>query len=881
MGDATLRHDLPTLLEHSGWVRSLARRLASGADADDVEQAAWLAVLQSRAERGAPAREWFSAIVRNVARQQKRSAGRRADHETRSARPDELPSTVELLARAELQRRLVGAVMQLDEPYRTAVLLRYFENLLPRELAARLGVPVATVRTRLARALERLRERLDAEHGGERGAWIAAFVPLWESGSSTPSGLGALLLVNAKLVVACGVLCAAGAAWWWSARRAPEAAEVAELASPPSRPADASSSGHGSNGGANEPERVDVRSSPERGAANRATSANEIAATETATKSVSLALRGRVIDASGAPLGGVRLVANSHPGTDTDTDTGTNTNTNTNTDAKAVEVHSERDGSFSVEAAPKSGSLVSGSRNFATVLSGRFGASQRDDVVAVLAPRIDLGGAVVDFAGQPVEGAEIVLETPADLRARLRVVLDRAEPQRWSVLSNEAGHFTLEDAPQIDGARLHVTADGFSAWSALAPQFTELGLRVVLQRPLASDGFVRGLVVDPAGNPVHGAVVAFGLDTQRTPADGLFAFRIDDPESFGRRVGASASTLTAVARGWLPAEFRAPEQNGAPAWPAFVKLELGREALKLAGRVEDAKGEPRAGVRVYVADATLLGVVDERPALVETLFAAGEGAWKYVESDAAGRFELDGLLEREYVVRAHDPTTLLRVDSKPTRAGGGEVVLRLPTEALYPIVAGRVLTLSGTPVAGAQVRPMCDALAVKFQGRAISTSHDRIDGATTDEQGRFELRNVPQSLVYLRVDGERILPVEYGRYVEHDPRFADTQVRELPRERITELEIRVEARCHMQVELAHAEFADELAVLDVQGREVAISLFDANGRRDTERHPLHSGRSAMLSVPESGRTLVLFKAGVEAARSALELDPSQPTIVRR
>jgi RNA polymerase sigma-70 factor (ECF subfamily) len=860
MGDAMLRHDLPTLLEHSSWVRSLAQRLASGADAEDVEQAAWLAALQSRAERGAPVREWFSAIVRNVARQQKRSAGRRADHETRSARSDELPSTVELLARAELQRKLVGAVMQLEEPYRTAVLLRYFENLPPRELAARLGAPVATVRTRLARALERLRERLDAEHGGERSAWIAAFVPLWESGSSTPSGLGALLLVNAKLVVACGVLCAAGAAWWWSARRAPEAAEVVELAVSPARPLEAAPSGQASGGGPSEPERVDVRSSLERATASRATTAAQAAA-----KPASLALRGRVLDTSGAPLGGVRLVASGGP----------------DSSEASVEVHSERDGSFSIDAAPQSGSLVSGSRSFATVLGARFGASGREEVVVVLAPRIDLGGVVVDAAGHPIEGAEIVLEPPADLRARLQVVLDRAEARLWSAVGDEAGGFTLEDAPQIDGARLLVTADGFAAWSGPAPQFTELGMRVVLQRPLASDGFVRGVVVDPAGRPVPGAVVAFGLDTQRTPSDGRFAFRIDDPESFGRRVGARATTLKALARGWLPAEFSAPEQNGEPAWPAFVKLELAGETLKLAGRVEDAEGEPRAGVRVYVADATLLGVLDDRPVLVETLFAAGEGAWKSVESDAEGRFELDGLLDREYVVRAHDPSTLLRVDSKPARAGGREVVLRLPTDELHPLVAGRVLSLSGTPVAGAQVRPMCDALAVKFQGRTISTSHDRVDGATTDAQGRFELRNVPMSLVYLRVDGESILPVEYGRYVEDDPRARDTQLRELPRERITELEIRVEARCHLQVELAVQDFADQLAVLDGAGREVSISLFDANGRQDTERFPLHAGRSAMLSVPESGRTLVLFKAGVEVARLALELDPVQPTIVRR
>src|SRR5262249_54138983 len=41
----------------------------------------------------------------------------------------------------------------------------------------RLGVPPATVRTRLLRALDKLRARLDAEHGGSREAWAAPLLP--------------------------------------------------------------------------------------------------------------------------------------------------------------------------------------------------------------------------------------------------------------------------------------------------------------------------------------------------------------------------------------------------------------------------------------------------------------------------------------------------------------------------------------------------------------------------------------------------------------------------------------------------------------------------------------------------------------------------------
>jgi RNA polymerase sigma-70 factor (ECF subfamily) len=65
-----------------------------------------------------------------------------------------------------LRRRLVAALLALEEPYRAALLLRYFEDLSVPEVALRLGVPLETARTRLRRGLARLRERLDQERRG-------------------------------------------------------------------------------------------------------------------------------------------------------------------------------------------------------------------------------------------------------------------------------------------------------------------------------------------------------------------------------------------------------------------------------------------------------------------------------------------------------------------------------------------------------------------------------------------------------------------------------------------------------------------------------------------------------------------------------------------
>lgn len=76
-----------------------------------------------------------------------------------------------------MQRDLVAHVLALDEPYRTAILWRYVEELSPRAIARRQGVPVRTVHTRLERGLARLRDRLRGSRGGPE-AWLGAFLAL-------------------------------------------------------------------------------------------------------------------------------------------------------------------------------------------------------------------------------------------------------------------------------------------------------------------------------------------------------------------------------------------------------------------------------------------------------------------------------------------------------------------------------------------------------------------------------------------------------------------------------------------------------------------------------------------------------------------------------
>ncbi len=201
------------LLAHADWVRALAARLAADPnDAEDLVQDTWLATLRSPPAQRRDLRAWLGTLVRNFHRQRQRSEARRVRRE-RALRPDAAtPSTSELVEWAELQREVVEAVLALDEPARSTVLLRYFEGMPAREIAAQQGIPVETVRTRLKRAHATLRVRVHAQ-GRDRGrAWSALVMPV--AGSADPhvaaGAAGALILgTSMKVVTVAAVVVAA------------------------------------------------------------------------------------------------------------------------------------------------------------------------------------------------------------------------------------------------------------------------------------------------------------------------------------------------------------------------------------------------------------------------------------------------------------------------------------------------------------------------------------------------------------------------------------------------------------------------------------------------------------------------------------------------
>jgi RNA polymerase sigma factor (sigma-70 family) len=135
----------------------------SAAEAEDAAQEGFVKAWQAlpRFREGAPFRPWLLAIVVNEARNRRRHAGRQAALALRAVEP--APPGVEetAAARAEHERllRVVGAMREED---RMVIGCRYFLDLSEEETAEALGISRGTVKSRLSRALERLREQMEA-----------------------------------------------------------------------------------------------------------------------------------------------------------------------------------------------------------------------------------------------------------------------------------------------------------------------------------------------------------------------------------------------------------------------------------------------------------------------------------------------------------------------------------------------------------------------------------------------------------------------------------------------------------------------------------------------------------------------------------------------
>jgi RNA polymerase sigma factor (sigma-70 family) len=155
-----------TIAFRTAWVIT-----GSAADAEEAAQDAFVKAHRAlaRFKEGAPFRPWLLTIVANEARNRARAAGRRERLPLRVAeerRPGgAVPSPEAALLVSEQRQELLAALGRLSENDREAIACRFFLELSEAETAAALDCPRGTVKSRLSRALDRLRVQMEASDG--------------------------------------------------------------------------------------------------------------------------------------------------------------------------------------------------------------------------------------------------------------------------------------------------------------------------------------------------------------------------------------------------------------------------------------------------------------------------------------------------------------------------------------------------------------------------------------------------------------------------------------------------------------------------------------------------------------------------------------------
>jgi RNA polymerase sigma-70 factor, ECF subfamily len=152
--------------------RAALAALGSHAEAEDAAQEAFVKAFYAldRFRAGEAFRPWVLRIVSNEAKNRRRSVGRRERLTVRLAQDrgpgDAAPSPEAAALGREEREALLGAIERLSEPERLVVTYRYLLELSEAETARALAIRPGTVKSRLSRALGRLRDQLEVSGDG-------------------------------------------------------------------------------------------------------------------------------------------------------------------------------------------------------------------------------------------------------------------------------------------------------------------------------------------------------------------------------------------------------------------------------------------------------------------------------------------------------------------------------------------------------------------------------------------------------------------------------------------------------------------------------------------------------------------------------------------
>ncbi len=663
-------------VRHGESMSRLARGLLDDPTlAEDVVQHAFVSALENppHSRRLLPA--WLHRVVRNRAIDEGRMESRRRERERAAARQrSETEQDVE--RQLDVQQRCFDAVRSLREPYRTAIVLRFYEGLPPRKIARRLDVPVKTINSRITRGLAFLRETLDrTEPPSGEGNWRLALVPIatsspWRALPAARATLEGVAAMNAKHIAIALVtaICLVGV---WRGLVWSESETQTTIV-------------------ADSPEDAETKDGLDREPPPDSDSDTVRQVLDTsqpiAAEHGALTITARwASDGTPASEVGIIVLAKNDP------------------DQARNQMRIVTDSSGRAHLTRVFAGSVSIESDFGGSTSGTVRAGTDNDIRFEIPVGLPVTGRVEDAQGAPVAGAGIWLTSR------------RADWLGGRVVTTTGldGTFHLKSVQPLES--LGACADGFAPSRLVDLERVDTSshpveIRLVLDREGCG---VFGRVTGPDGTPIDGAVVAIGRSREITE-------RLLDStkeERWTPRVlhtdRAGTFSCNSLAPGPIRVTIRA---DGYAIWSSSKVCAAGDtvsfEAVlarggRVYGRVTDANGSPVAGARIGVLRAPFTGIAVEHGPWAR--FDSNPFPRPTTESAADGRYELNWLPNGELHVYASKGSRIWH-EEKDAFEGSAEHTLWIdegasrawnPSLSLGRMIRGHVAHADGRTMDGA------------------------------------------------------------------------------------------------------------------------------------------------------------------------------------